>query len=82
MAFWVGSAAAAVGVVSAVFWLWSAVTRAPNLEAIASFTPDETGVAPANRWIAKVGLLNAIAAGTAGLSVALSAWYNWLTLTP
>lgn len=80
MTFWVGAAAAIVGVISAGFWWWSALTPAPNLESLQSFMPDATGVAPANRWIARVGFLNAVAAGTAGLTVLLGAWYNWLTL--
>jgi hypothetical protein len=70
---------ALVGLVAAALWAWSAVTKQPSFEILATYVADETGVAPANRYLGRVSKLNAWAAGATALSVLLASAASWLT---
>jgi hypothetical protein len=67
------------GILASGLWAWSAMVKQPSFEILATFVPDETGVAPSNRYLKKVSALNAWAAGMTGVSVLLGAIYSWLT---
>ena len=67
------------GLAGAGAWLKSALIKPPSFEGIATFMADESGMAPADRYLKQIGKWNTIAAVLTALSVVTSLIFSILS---